>query len=130
MTAEAMIDLREMPVYSIGEAARYLRIAPSTLTSWVKGRAYPVGGVMIPWPPLIPLADKQQPLMSFNNLVEAHVLKALRTRHGIPMRGVRTAIDYVRDRHGIDRLLLSDELRSQPIEKRMTILRAPQEHCS
>jgi len=104
------IDLREMPIYSVGEAARYLRIAPSTLSSWVKGRMYPVGGGMKPWPAVIDLADPAESLMSFNNLVEAHILKALRTRHGVPMRGVRRAIDYMRDRYRIDRLFLSDEL--------------------
>lgn len=110
MMATLPVDLREIPIYSVGEAARYLRIAPSTLASWVKGRTYPASGGMRPWPPLIDLADPAESLMSFNNLVEAHVLRALRTRHGVPMRGVRRAIDYVRERYEIDRLFLSDEL--------------------
>ena len=33
-------DPREMPAYSIPEAAHYLQIPPSTLRSWIKGWRY------------------------------------------------------------------------------------------
>ena len=106
------LDPRELPVYSVGEAARYLNLPTSTLSSWVKGRDYVAGGGRKRWEPLIPIADAERSLLSFNNLVEAHVLKAIRTRHGVPMRGVQIALAHARKIHEIERLFLSDELRA------------------
>ena len=37
-------DLRLSPVYSVAEAADYLRIPEESLRSWVAGRLYPVAG--------------------------------------------------------------------------------------
>ena len=42
--------------------------------------------------------------------VEAHVLRALRTKDGIRMAAVRKSIDYAEQELGIKRLLLSEEL--------------------
>ena len=43
--------------------------------------------------PLLPALDcpahEQDLRLSFNNLIEAHVLRALRTRHKVPMSAVR-----------------------------------------
>ena len=109
-------DPRETPVYSVGEAARYLNLPAPTLSSWVKGRDYIAGGRKKRWEPLIQTADTQGLLLSFNNLVESHVLKAIRTRHGVPMRGVLVALHQAREVHGIERLFLSNELRT--VERR------------
>lgn len=81
----------EKPRYSLARAASYLKLSPSTLRSWVRGRTYPKGGKLEVWPPLIQ-ADR---LLSFNNLIEAYVLRALRVDHGIKMAAVREALDYV-----------------------------------
>ncbi|WP_420439966.1 DUF433 domain-containing protein [Candidatus Palauibacter sp.] len=48
--------------------------------------------------------------MSFNNLVEAHVLRALRSVHGARMTSVRSALAYAEKQLGISRLLLHDKL--------------------
>lgn len=96
------------PAYSVTEAARYLHIAPATLRSWVFGRTYPreIGAGF--FEPLIqPAADR---LLSFANLVEAHVLRALRTEHGVSIRAVRTALDCARQAYGVERVLLCREL--------------------
>lgn len=106
------LDPRDLPVYSVGEAARYLNLPASTLSSWTKGRDYIAGGRRKRWEPLLPISDSEKSLLSFNNLVEAHVLKAIRTRHGIPMRGVLIALHQAREVHGIERLFLSEELRT------------------
>jgi uncharacterized protein (DUF433 family) len=106
------LDAREVPVYALGEAARYLNVPSSTLSSWLKGRDYIAGGKRRTWEPLVQIADSRKSLLSFNNLVEAHVLKAIRTRHGVPMRGVHLALRQAREVHRIERLFLSDELRA------------------
>lgn len=111
------VDPREVGVYTVGEAARYLRLSPATLTTWVKGRHYPRSGSRAFSPPLIQLPEDG--LLSFNNLIEAHVLRALRTREGIPMNAVRRALEYVEEVHRIDRLLLSERLRvARPHERK------------
>jgi len=104
------MDVREVPVYSMSEAARYLSLAPATLGSWLKGRYYTAGGIRQWWEPLITLADQDASMLSFNNLVEAHVLKSLRRKHGVPMKGVRIALDYAKKKYSIERLFLSQEL--------------------
>lgn len=51
--------------------------------------------------------------LSFWNLIEAHVLRALRTDHGVSVKAVRKALQFSESALGIDRLLLSPELRSR-----------------
>lgn len=100
----------EKPRYSIARAAHYLHVSPSTLRSWVRGRTYPKGDGIENWPPVI----KAERLLTFNNLTEAYVLRALRVDHGIRMARVREALDYAEKRFGIPRLLLSEELQAVP----------------
>ena len=91
-------DPREMPAYSIPEAAHYLQIPPSTLRSWTKGWRYPTRAGEKRSSPLItpPAAPEQGPLLlSFVNVVEAHVLDAVRREHRITMPTVRDALTYL-----------------------------------
>lgn len=106
------VDPRDLPLYSINEGAHYLQVPPSTLRSWVAGRHYEVKAGKKLFERLIKLADADEGRMSFNNLVEAHVLKALRTKHRVEIRAIRTAIDYAEEQMGIKRLLIRDELRT------------------
>ena len=69
-------DLREMPAYGINEAAHYLGIPKATLRSWVLGRPYLTATGRRFFKPIIDLPDREQRLLSFVNLVEAHVLDA------------------------------------------------------
>ena len=103
-------DPRDVPAYTVAEAARYLRLAPATLRSWVIGRQYPRGNDTAFFEPLIRLPDPSIAELSFRNLVEAHVLRALRIEHGISIRHVRIARDVAEKAFGIARLLLSPHL--------------------
>jgi uncharacterized protein (DUF433 family) len=60
--------------------------------------------------PLIKLPDKSEPLLSFTNVVEAHVLAAIRRRHEIPMQKVRPALDYLEGTLGRVHPLAHEEL--------------------
>jgi uncharacterized protein (DUF433 family) len=106
------INLRDQPAYGISEAARYLKLPPATLRSWVVGRAYPKGETVTTFQPLINPARKLPPLLSFYNLIEAHVLRSLRTEHGVAIREVRKAIKYAERTLKIERLLLNKDLRT------------------
>lgn len=103
-------NLRDQPAYGVVEAAHYLRLPAATLRSWVAGRAYPKAKAVATFQPLIRPARKAPPVLSFYNLIEAHVLRSLRTEHGVAIKELRKAIAYAERAHGIKRLLLSREL--------------------
>jgi uncharacterized protein (DUF433 family) len=105
-------EVRSAPAYGLAEAARYLRLPPATLRSWVLGRDYPTAEGAGRFPPLIRLASKRPALLSFWNLIEAHVLRSLRTEHGVSVKEVRAALAFAEKQLKIDRLLLREELRT------------------
>jgi uncharacterized protein (DUF433 family) len=100
----------DTPAYGVAEAARYLKIAPATLRSWVAGRSYPTGEGEAYFEPLIQLPEEETRLLSFNNLIEAYALRSLRREHGVSIKAVRKAVDYAESKLNIPRLLLSHEL--------------------
>lgn len=103
-------NTRDFPAYTLAEAARYLRLPAATLRSWVLGREYPTADGSGQFPPLIAPASRQPPLLSFSNLIEAHVLRSLRTEHGVSVKALRSALAYAEQSLGINRLLLREEL--------------------
>jgi len=108
----AAADARESAAYTLAEAARYLRLPAATLRSWVLGRDYPTADGGGRFPPLIQPASREPPLLSFWNLIEAHMLRSLRMEHGVSVKALRSALHYAETRLGIDRLLLRPELRT------------------
>jgi uncharacterized protein (DUF433 family) len=56
------------------------------------------------------LAKKEPATLSFSNLIESHVLRSLRTEHGVPLFAVRKALAYAQRELEIERLLLREEL--------------------
>jgi len=111
MKADAS-DIRNQPAYGLTEAARYVRLPSATLRSWVVGRDYPRGDSHATFQPLIKPALKQPLQLSFYNLIEAHVLRSLRTEHGVALAELRKSIAYAEKRLHVHRLLLSPELRT------------------
>jgi uncharacterized protein (DUF433 family) len=90
-------DPRDLPVYTIPDAAHYLRVPPSTLKTWVHGRRYRTNSGEKAAKPLIVLpGSSYPPLLSFFNVVEAHLLAAIRRSHGVPMAKVRRALERVK----------------------------------
>lgn len=106
-------DPREQPAYPLSEAARYLRLPAATLRAWTLGRAYPTSRGGREFKPLIRPAQGEPPALSFSNLIEAHVLRALRTEHGVPLVELRQAVEFAERELGIKRLLLRPDLRSK-----------------
>ncbi len=90
-------EIREVPSYGIPEAAHYLGIPVSTLQSWVYGYPYTTRTGRKRFQPLIevPPGERGHRRLSFMNLVEAHVLDAIRRQHRISMPKVRRALDYL-----------------------------------
>jgi uncharacterized protein (DUF433 family) len=100
---------RDLPRYALAQAARYARVSPTTLRSWVRGRSYPKGGESVRSGPLIEISSD---LLSFSNVIEVHVLRALRRDEDVRMSLLREAIRLAKDQYQIDRLLLSEQLRT------------------
>lgn len=97
--------LRRTPAYSYMEAAHYLNLPPSTLSSWFRGQAYTRDDRVRQFRPVIRLDGRAGEGLSFLNLVEAHVLAAIRREHSIPLQKVRKALEYVKRKLGIERPL-------------------------
>ncbi len=88
-------DVREIPSYAITEAAHYLRIPPATIRSWIAGRHYPTQSGKQFFQPIIQLRSTGTRLLSFLNLIEVHVLDAIRREHSISLDKVRIAVKYL-----------------------------------
>jgi uncharacterized protein (DUF433 family) len=101
-------DIREFPTYGVAETAHYLQIPQTTLRSWVIGRSYPTGMGARFFEALITLPDSDRPLLSFMNVVEVHVLDAIRRQHQIRMAKIRQALRYLRQ-HFPSRHPLADQ---------------------
>ena len=67
----------------------------STLVAWTRGQDYVTRGIHRTFYPLIDLADPENKLLSFYNLVEAHVLRST-INSGVPLRNMRNALEYIR----------------------------------
>lgn len=88
-------DPREIPAYSVANAAFLLNLPFGTLEKWVFGRP---SRASLPRPSVAPLILRPPGAtqLSFFNLLEAHTLSALR-RHNIPLPNIRRALDTLRE---------------------------------
>jgi uncharacterized protein (DUF433 family) len=109
LAATRDLDLiRRTPAYTFGEAAHYLRLPKSTLRAWCLGQQQ--------FRSIIRLDGKPSEGLSFLNLVEAHVLAAIRRGYGVPMYKVRPALAYVRKELGIERPLADAQFETNGLE--------------
>lgn len=109
-------DPRDVPNYGLLEAAHYLRLPAATLRSWVRGRSYPTAEGGGWFEPVVAPATDRPLLLSFTNLVEAHVLSAIRREHQIKLERVRTALDYVRQQLRVPRPLANQVFHTDGID--------------
>jgi uncharacterized protein (DUF433 family) len=109
-------DPRLAPAYSTAEAAHYLRMPEGTLRSWLVGRLYTVRGRPKRSQPLIQLDDRTGQYLSFINLVEAHILAAIRRRQGVKLPKVRSALGYVKRQYQIDRPLIDQSFQTDGLD--------------
>lgn len=95
------LDTRNLPAYSYKDAEKYLHIPRDTLRSWVRGRYYQTKqhGQRFS-EPVIELPDPDNSALSFTNLVEAHVLRAIRIVHNVELKQIRIALNFISDELG------------------------------
>jgi uncharacterized protein (DUF433 family) len=96
------------PAYTLADAARYADVPYQTVRYWAAGR----GKI----PPIIELPETSPPALSFANLLECHVLNAMRTRYRLHLPQVRLALLHLKstkqDRHP----LLRDDFRTNGMD--------------
>jgi uncharacterized protein (DUF433 family) len=97
---ESKGDPRREPAYTVPEAAHYLQIPTATLRSWTVGRRYPVQKGERFFEPVIVVASRRPAMLSFVNLVESHVLDAIRGQYNVGLPAVRRAILFLREELG------------------------------
>jgi uncharacterized protein (DUF433 family) len=101
-------DILDEPFYTAADVARAVRVPCQTLRYWAFGRKS--------MPALFDVPDPRA--LSFANLLEAHVLNAMRTNYELNLRQVRSALETLagkfsdrRKRHP----LLTEEFRTNGI---------------
>jgi uncharacterized protein (DUF433 family) len=77
----------EIPAYTIPEAAQWLGVASSTVRAWLLGQGS--------FEAVVEIADRASKTLSFRNLVELHVLAAIRRKHNVSLQRVRRAVDFM-----------------------------------
>lgn len=102
------LDPRDIPAYTVGEAAHYLGMPKSTLRSWFAGQAQ--------FRPVIRPADTKTLGLSFSNLVEAYVLSAIRRKHQIALPTIRRGLDYLVRKLDAKRPLLEQQFATNGVD--------------
>ena len=98
-------DPREVPLYDVTEAARFVGVPQAALVEWMRPVTNAAGSSL----PLLQLLDPSSGRLSFANLAEAHILEAIRN-HDVVASELRAAIDVVRRGHyGTNYPLLTTE---------------------
>ncbi|KYC42091.1 hypothetical protein WA1_19010 [Scytonema hofmannii PCC 7110] len=110
------IDPRNIPSYSISDAAHYLRIPRGTIRSWTVGRRYPIVSGSNFFKPLIPIRNGRPRLLSFTNLIEVHVLRAIRKQHKIDLYKVRSALDFIEEQFQVSHPLAREIFRTDGVD--------------
>jgi len=105
-------DPRILPRYSPAEAAHYLRLPLATLKTWVYGRVDPNGHQA---EAVIKLPGSTK-LLSFQSLVEAHVLGAIRRQHGVSLQRVRKALRFVERRLRLSHPLITAKFQTDGVD--------------
>jgi len=92
----------ELPMYGLSEAALYLRVPISTLDYWVFGRGKTKG--------LIRAASRHPRSLSFMNLLECHMLAAMRGIYDLRLPKIRRAIAHLNSHNGFSHPLIEKPL--------------------
>jgi uncharacterized protein (DUF433 family) len=101
-------ELIAAPAYSPADAARILSVNYTTLMYWIAGRRYHSA--------LIKPAVSTPPELSFLNMIECHVLKALTTRYKMRMQKVRNGLDTLKRTFNSEHPLLDRRFRTDGVD--------------
>jgi uncharacterized protein (DUF433 family) len=96
-------DLRDIPTYTIPEAAAFLAVPARTMQSWFSRKNHLLR-------PASECAGKPA-LLSFRDLTEAYILQVLRSFYRLPMQSMRHVLENAKAETGLEHPLLDADLR-------------------
>jgi uncharacterized protein (DUF433 family) len=106
----------DVPAYSLAETGLLAGVPRSTLRSWVLGRPFPSGNGQRWSQPVIRLPKGQKQFLSFTNLVEVHVLAAMRRKHALGLDAIRRAVRYVHDELAVEHPLAHEQFKTNGVD--------------
>lgn len=95
-------DPRDLPAYGIAEASYFLRVSKATVSRWSRYVIVPAG--------------RRPTVLSFFNLVELHVLKAMRFEHEISLPKIREAMAFTEGRLEVARPLVHQAFQTDGVD--------------
>jgi uncharacterized protein (DUF433 family) len=101
-------DRLELPLYGLSEAALYLRVPIKTLEYWAFGR----GRIS----PMIRVAAERPRALSFMNLLECHMLAAMRSIYDLRLPRIRRAVMQLSKTSGFKHPLIEQPLYTNGID--------------
>lgn len=101
-------DSVELAMYGLSEAALYLRVPIKTLEYWTMGR----GRV----PALITAAGRRPRSLSFMNLLECHMLAAMRTVYDLRLPKIRQAVAHLNTQSRYKHPLIEEPLYTNRVD--------------
>ena len=101
-------DSAELPMYGLSEAALYLRVPIKTLEYWTMGRGKT--------PPLVKAAGRHPRALSFMNLLDCHMLAAMRTLYDLRLPKIRRAVAYLSSHSNFRHPLIEEPLYTNRID--------------
>jgi hypothetical protein len=123
---DARIDweLLDEPIYAATDVSRIVRVPYQTVRYWAFGRHSVV--------PLFEVPQTTPPTLSFANMLECHVLNAMRTKYELNVRTVRSALDNLASKFQDPRRkhpLLTEDFRTNSTRMPSTFRRADKALC-
>jgi hypothetical protein len=102
----------DTPIYSASDVARLLGVSSSTVRAWVFGTSYGPADAQRRFKPVVIAASPRDRTLSFTNLVEIHILTALRREHGVTLPKIRSAITFLGRELGVTHPLARAEMQT------------------
>lgn len=107
-TAEG--DPLTAPAYDFRDAAKLVRVPASTVRAWCRGQGKRSSDGKRSFEPVIAIDDAEGRFLSFRNLVELHVLAAIRRQYGVSLQKTRRAVAFMKEHLGGDHPLASHRM--------------------
>jgi uncharacterized protein (DUF433 family) len=96
--------------YTYRDAGRATGVPATTIAAWFRGQVWHKGKRAGFFRPVLQRPNFKDPRLSYNNLLEVHILRALRTTHEVRLDKVREAIVTAEHKYNVPQLLLSNQL--------------------
>lgn len=108
VTAFDLTDPRDIPAYTVGEAAHYLGVPKSTMRAWFAGQRG--------FRAVIKPAEPKGLGLSFSNLVEAYVLTAIRRKYKLSLPTIRRGLEYLVRKMDAKRPLIEQQFATNGVD--------------